>query len=92
MAERLGLQFTYADQCEAYLAEHASFIANAKGPLPDKIEFFEKFYRSDRQRIRAGRAPYRFTASVIERVDLYYARQPRRITGGAEPHDLCRRG
>ena len=83
VAERLGLQFDYGDQCEAYLAEHASFIATAKGSLDDKIDFFEKTYRSDRQRIRAGKEPERFATSLIEAVDLYYARQPRRIAGGS---------
>lgn len=78
VAERLGLQFDDADQCEAYLAEHASFIATAKGSLDDKIDFFEKMYRSDRQRIRAGQSPQRFAAELIEALDLYYARQPKR--------------
>lgn len=77
VAERLGLQFDYTDQCEAYLAEHASFIATAKGSLPDKIEFFEKMYRTDRQHMRAGQEPKRFEQELIEHVDHYYARQPR---------------
>ena len=81
VAERLGLQFNYADQCEAYLAEHASFIATAKGRLVDKIEFFERMYRADRERIRSAKEPQRFATNLIEAVDLYYARQPKLIAG-----------
>ena len=66
--------------CCWYLAEHARFIATAKGSLADKIHLFEKVYRADRQRIRAGQTPQRFAATMIEQADLYYARQPRRVS------------
>jgi hypothetical protein len=77
VAERLGLVYDYTQQCEAYLAEHAGFIAKAKGSMRDKIDAFESFYRSDRQKLRAGRAPTYFETRMIEEIDLYYARQPK---------------
>lgn len=95
-ASRVGLSFSFLDQCFQFQA--SAFKSSANASIGKMARCFDHMFQYDRQRIQLGLEPLYFTggeeeatfwkAEFLGYLDTYYARQPRFRNQTAKP-PLC---
>jgi hypothetical protein len=78
-ADRIGIQYSFDDQCLDFFEQVFPWLADGSGPMTDRTFLFDKLFCEARNAIKAGKSPRRFTKEIIESLDPHFSRQPVRV-------------
>lgn len=76
-AERIGVQYSFEDQCWDYLREDCPMLTRGTGSMARIAGEFDRQYKAARDDVGHGKAPHWLSLSIVHRLDPYYAKQPR---------------
>jgi hypothetical protein len=78
-ATRLGLSYTFDDQCVDFFNEVCPNLNGGTGSNLGRAKTFDMLFSSARSEVRVGNPPIHFDLKTIEGMDIYYSRQPKRL-------------
>ncbi len=76
-AERVGVQYSFEDQCWDYFREDCPILSDGVGTMVARAREFDRQYETARQNVGLGDDPRWVSLSTIQRLDPYYAKQPK---------------
>ncbi len=76
-ASKLGMAFSYEDQCVEFIRQYVPFLVDGSYPLESSREYFEDTLENARRCAQQGK-PYRFlTLDMVHALDIGCSRQPK---------------
>lgn len=76
-AKRVGVQYSFEDQCWDYFRKDCLMLADGVGSLVARAREFDRQYEVSRQRLRHGEDPRWLGLPIIHHLDPYFAKQPK---------------
>jgi hypothetical protein len=76
-AERVGIQYSFDDQCWDYFPEDCPMLNGGVGSMAARAREFDRQYEVARQNVKRGEDPRWMSLRTIHRLDPYYAKQPK---------------
>ena len=78
-ASRLGMTYSFKDQCLDFFRETLRSLAEGTGHMDSRIETFERALLKDRENAMLRKQTMSFPPDTIHYLDIYQSRQPRRM-------------
>lgn len=82
-AIRLGMAYSFEDQCMDFFRETLPMLAEGTGGIEGRIEIFDKQFLEERKTALSGKSVRMLRLEHVHELDVYHSRQPRRI---GQPH------
>lgn len=76
-ASKLGLSYSFEDQCDSFLSEIAPVLIRGAGSLQVRMDLFQEIFEEKRQWVLEGGESGMISTNHIQSLDVYYSRQPK---------------
>lgn len=87
-ASRIGLSYGFDDQCRDFFDEVFPFLNEGIGSSLGRAKTFDDMYTRERATVMSGRAPAHLSLEIVEKLDVYYSRQPQKLAPSKSPARL----
>ncbi|MGR3608690.1 MAG: helix-turn-helix transcriptional regulator [Sulfitobacter sp.] len=75
-ATRVGLEYSFEDQCHDFFERVFPPMNGFTGPLKGVLKIFDDLFAKERSKVKSGNDPWQLSLADVETMDVYYSRQP----------------